>query len=60
MSDIKLCSCCKEEQARLGEDPRALYEIPNSFVKDEPAFLCEYCDGDAFEMVLEKEEKDRS
>ena len=50
-----ICESCESEQSRLHEDPRELYEIRlNGLMKkDDPIYLCYYCDGDAFDLAIE-------
>ena len=62
MSEI--CRSCASLRKQEHKPPRDLYEIPKShlkgsFKKGEPVLLCEFCDGDAYEMVLAKEDREQ-
>lgn len=52
------CECCRSEREKKAQAPRSLYEVPREklvegFKKNAPAFLCYYCDGDAFQLATE-------
>jgi hypothetical protein len=53
------CETCAKEREKAKQDYRILYEIPreclaDSFEVNAPAFLCYYCDGDAYQMAKVK------
>jgi hypothetical protein len=53
------CDTCAKEREKNEQPPRALYEVPrerlvDSFELNAPAFLCYYCDGDAYQMAKDK------
>lgn len=53
-----ICNCCAHEREKKAQAPRYLHEIPReviaeSFKKSAPAFICYYCDGDAYQLALE-------
>lgn len=61
------CECCRKERNRKGQSPRVLFEVPREYLKkgfskNAPAWLCYYCDGDAYQLseayhtLLEEEE----
>jgi hypothetical protein len=50
------CTSCAKEQKKAGKEPRVLLEIrrealTNGFDKNAPAWLCYYCDGDAYQSA---------
>lgn len=56
MSEV--CTSCLKSQKTAGRDPRVLLEIHrealvNGFDKNAPAWLCYYCDGDAYQTAKE-------
>ena len=60
------CNCCSHEREKSAKAPRYLHEIPRealagSFKKSAPAFLCYYCDGDAYQLATttHSEEKEK-
>lgn len=50
--ELNICNCCKDDRINHNEEPRVRVPV---YTQEEPAWLCEYCDGDALRLARDLE-----